>query len=221
LVVLSGLASCKKGDKEKAAAPETKVEEPAKTEEPPAPVNTEPVVVDVKLIDATLDGLADATVTSASKEGEAGGLPKLKGELGIACGEDALVGTTLADIGFDVSALKAGKGFAFADVCLGWRPYIEPVTEMYWMISGGVPAKPGDVAPTRRCIRVRKAEAGFEKDAIMDGPCLAMHRIEIPIVDAAEKDSGAKIKKDTKADKKPTAEKKPAPEKKAPTPESK
>lgn len=172
-----GLSSCKKGEKDKAAAPQTeeKVGEAAKLA-----VAAQPVVVDVKLIDATLAALADATVAHASKEGEAGGLPALDGKTGIACGDDALLASSLAHVAFDASALKAGAGFRFEHVCVGWRPYVQPLTEMYWMISAGEPAGESGMMPTRRCIRVAAAKGAYSKEPIMDGPCLSMHRNAAP-----------------------------------------
>jgi hypothetical protein len=84
------------------------------------------------------------------------------------------------------------------------------------MISGGEPAEPNGVAPTRRCIRVASSEKGYSKDPIVDGPCLSLHRMEIPIVDAP----GAKVDDKKAGDKKPKADE-PAAEKKAPPAETK
>ena len=126
------------------------------------------------LIDAALEKLGDATVAGAA----GAGLPQAAGELGIACGNDKTLGDALKHIGLATEPLQSGKGFLFSDVCIGWRPYVTPVTEIYWMISAGAPAEGEEVMPVRRCLQVLKTEDGFAKAPIIDGPCLTMHRIK-------------------------------------------
>ncbi len=174
LPLLAGSA-CKKGE-EKKAAPEAKTTEPIKVAEAVPTSEEGPVKADRALIDKSLEALADATLTQAGKEGDAGGLPPIKSDSGISCGVDPVLSEVLAHIGFDNKSLKAGAGFRFADVCIGWRPYIKPRTEMYYMISAGEESKETGLLEHRRCIRVRTAEGAFHKDAIMDGPCLELHR---------------------------------------------
>lgn len=140
----------------------------------PTPEQAASVQPDPALIDATLEKLGDATIASAASKG----LPQPQGELGIACGNEATVTGALQHISFADEPLKLGKGFLFRDVCIGWRPYITPVTEIYWMISAGAPAEGEEVMPVRRCLQVLKTDTGFAKAEIMDGPCLTMHRQE-------------------------------------------
>ncbi len=178
---------CKK--KEEKAPTETKrvkvVRKTPKT--PKAPVDKPPLEGDRALIDATLEALADATLAQGAKEGDAGGLPPITGENGIACRDDAAKTAVLAHIGFDMSTLKKEVGFRFINVCVGWRPYIKPVTEFYWMISAGANDAETGLMAHRRCLRVRATESGLEKDPIIDGPCLEMHRVGRAAAEAATK----------------------------------
>lgn len=167
------VAGCKKGEKAE-PKPEEKPAEvtavtPAETAEQP------PLAGDLPLIDETLESLADATLVKARKEGEAGGLPLLEGEIGIACGRDEHVSNALAAIGFDPTPLKKEMGFRYINVCVGWRPYVKPYTEMFWMISAGAPLPETGVMPHRRCVRVYAAAGGYEKAEITDGLCLELH----------------------------------------------
>lgn len=161
-------SGCKKGE-EKKAAPESKPAE-VTPETPPEVVEEAPVKGDLALIDKTLEAIGDATVSKG------GGLPPVKGDHGISCGDEETVTAALAHVGFDPAPLKEGVGFRFADVCVGWRPYVEPRTEMYWMISAGSPNPENGLMPHRRCLRIRTAEGANTKDAIIDGPCLELHR---------------------------------------------
>jgi hypothetical protein len=172
---LSALAAtgCKKGEKA-----DTKQEaKPAEvTEVTPTEVAEQPPLAgDLPLIDKTLVALADATLVKARKPAEAGGLPLLEGEIGIACGTDDHVTMALAAIGFDPTPLKKEMGFRFINVCVGWRPYVKPYNEMFWMISAGAPLPETGVMPHRRCVRVYATEGGFEKAEITDGLCLELH----------------------------------------------
>lgn len=169
------MSACK--GKEKASA-ETKVEPgtaaagQTAAPEPATPEQATPVQPDVALIDATLQKLGDATIASAASKG----LPQALGNLGIACGNEAPLGAALQYVSFASDPLKLGKGFLFQDVCVGWRPYVAPVTEIFWMISAGAPAEGEELMPVRRCLQVLKTDSGFAKAEIIDGPCLTMHR---------------------------------------------
>ena len=134
------------------------------------------VPADMKIIESTLALLADATIKSAKSEDKPG-LPEFSGEMGIACGSDAILGAVLARIGVEAKSLQTNKGFRFEDLCVGWRPYIRPATEMYWMISAGTPAEGESALPIRRCQRVLAGASGYSKDPPMDGPCLSIHRL--------------------------------------------
>lgn len=178
---------CKKSDDK--APPETKptdvVPETPKT--PQAPVDLPPLEGDIDEINATLEALADATLAQGAKPGDEGGLPPVKGEAGIACRDDAAKTEALAHIGFDVSTLKKEVGFRYINVCLGWRPFIKPVTEIYWMISAGSNDPETGLMAHRRCLRVRATEDGLVKDPIIDGACLEMHRASRARAEAATK----------------------------------
>lgn len=165
------LGSCKSKEQDKDDEKAQREEKaPAKAAAEKATPEVPPVEPDLPRIDATLEELADATLK--------GKLPELEGEMGIACGEDELLVSSLAHIGFDAAPLKTGKGFLFRDVCVGWRPIIKPKTEMYWMISAGAPKEGEQVMPVRRCVRIsRQEDASLAKEAIVDGPCLSIHRL--------------------------------------------
>jgi hypothetical protein len=150
-------------------------------------VEQPPLEGDRALIDTTLEALADATLAQATKEGDAGGIPPIAGESGFSCGADPDVTSVLSHLGFDVSTLKKEVGFRFINVCLGWRPYIKPITEIYWMISAGATGAETGVMAHRRCLRVRATEGGLEKDPIIDGPCLELHRKSRAAAEAATK----------------------------------
>ena len=216
-------SGCKKGEEGK-AAPESKPAEVA-PETPPEAAEEPPVKGDLALMDKMLEALGDATVSKG------GGLPPVKGQNGISCGDEAVVSAALAHIGFDAAPLKEGVGFRASDVCVGWRPYLQPPTEMYWMISAGSPNAENGLMPHRRCLRVRVAEGANTKDAIIDGPCLELHRKgraaalaaeEKEKKEAAAKGADDKAAPDKGADDKAAADKgakdKAAPEKAAPAP---
>ncbi len=180
--------ACKKGENEKPKAEAKPAEQVIPEETKPAPEPEQgPVKADLALIDKSLNALADATLAKAGKDDAGKGLPPITGEIGLSCGSDGPVSDAVAHIGYDIASLKAGAGFRFADVCVGWRPYIKPRTEMFWMISAGEESKESGMLEHRRCIRVRVVDGALSKDAIIDGPCLEMHRRERA---AAEADKG-------------------------------
>jgi len=205
-VLLSGLVAtgCKKAE-EKKAPTEAKTGDNA-GDNAAEDVKAVPVVLDIGKIDAMLAKLADATIASATK---AKAFPKLKSDLGIACGTDEDVATALAHVGIEVGTLKTDGGFSFDDVCVGWRPRI-PTTEMYWMISGGEADEKGALA-TRRCVRVLVAEGAYSKLDVVDGPCLSIHEggRQAPIIetDGAKPKTGEEAK--TVEEAKPGEEPKP------------
>ena len=160
--------------------PKQEQAEEVKAEKKEAPAPKTKVTPDVGLMDQAVNALADATLAASAKDGEAGGLPKFKGAMGIACGDDEQVATALKHIGMDAAPLKARKGFGFEDVCLGWRPYIKPRTEIFWMISGGEETGEEMVMAHRRCVRIYLKDDAYVKEEVVEGPCLSVHKVVQP-----------------------------------------